>query len=171
MKFIASLLIASASLAFGQSAVADGPKRSGLTGGLSVGASGLSNGGFGVATELNLGFMLNTKTALYAEVSGTLVASGASNDDGLHIDSHTIVGVGAKQWLLERLWAKATVGAGQLAGSDGNESIDASGLGLAAAVGYGITEKGTLNIIGRGALGVYSEHTIADFGLLLGVQF
>lgn len=171
MKFITFLLLVSASLMLSQTALAETVSRSGLTGGVSLGGSAVSDGGVGLASELHLGFMVSPDTALYAEASGTVVASGASTGDALNVDSYTVLGVGAKQWLQERLWAKATLGAGQLAGNIGNEDVDETGPAMAAALGFSITPGGTLNVIARGSVGVFSDHTIIDAGLLLGVQF
>lgn len=155
-------------------AVAKASEPSAVTGGIALGLSSLSDGDIGLASELNIGLMLSSRTAIYVEASGTLIPSGAYGDAAnqeLQLDNSTLLTAGAKHWILGRLWSKASVGVSQISGNEGEQSVDATGFGAAAAIGYSITPGGTFNVIGRGAIGVFSDVSVTDFGLLLGVQF
>lgn len=142
--------------------------RTGLVGGLGLGLGRGHNGAFGTMTDLHLGVMVSPSLAIIAEVGGLLVATGAAETNGSQEDqlqSLTMYGVGGKFWQSQQVWLKATVGAGQDAGTE------KTGFATSTAIGYQLSQDGAFNLAMRASLGVFSEGTLADYGLLLGLHW
>jgi Outer membrane protein beta-barrel domain len=131
-------------------------EREGFLFGFAVGGGSISckdcdGSSSGPTLDLHIGTMVGEKMAVMLDGSGIAVSEDDSYGEKI-TETFTVDTIALQYWVTDRVWVKGGIGAAMLRWSGPNiETVSDTGLGLMAAAGVEVVQKGkfTLDIQGR----------------------
>jgi hypothetical protein len=153
-------------------------RRDGLALGFAIGGGGISatnctSCGAGFATDFHIGFMLQPRLALLADVSW-IYRDHQDALGGSNTLSNVLITGAAQFWILNRLWLRGGIGEGRIHHTDWLGANDSeSALAFSAAVGFELIQASTfgLDVQYCGGYAFYTGGGATNGGLLIGVNW